>query len=51
MAVNPLRPNNDLNQSSHCNIKGVSDYHPSVTSMKPRVRKKLPLVCVVGSSR
>ena len=23
-AVNPLRPNNDLSQTSHCNIKGVS---------------------------
>ena len=22
--VNPLRPNNDLSQTSHCNIKGVS---------------------------
>ena len=22
--INPLRPNNDLNQTSHCNIKGVS---------------------------
>ena len=21
---NPLRPNNDLSQTSHCNIKGVS---------------------------
>ena len=24
MCVNPLRPNNDLTQTSHCNIKGVS---------------------------
>ena len=23
-AVNPLRPNNDLSQTSHCNIKGLS---------------------------
>ena len=23
-ALNPLRPNNDLSQTSHCNIKGVS---------------------------
>ena len=23
-AFNPLRPNNDLSQTSHCNIKGVS---------------------------
>ena len=22
--VNPLRPNNDLSQTSHCNIKGLS---------------------------
>ena len=22
--VNPLRPNNDVSQTSHCNIKGVS---------------------------
>ena len=22
--LNPLRPNNDLSQTSHCNIKGVS---------------------------
>ena len=22
--INPLRPNNDLSQTSHCNIKGVS---------------------------
>ena len=22
--INPLRPNSDLNQTSHCNIKGVS---------------------------
>ena len=22
--VNPSRPNNDLSQTSHCNIKGVS---------------------------
>ena len=22
--VNPLRPNNDLSQNSHCNIKGLS---------------------------
>ena len=22
--VNPLRPSNDLSQTSHCNIKGVS---------------------------
>ena len=24
MHVNPLRPNNDVSQTSHCNIKGVS---------------------------
>ena len=24
MSVNPLRPNNDVSQTSHCNIKGVS---------------------------
>ena len=23
-SVNPLRPNNDLSQTSHCNIKAVS---------------------------
>ena len=23
-SFNPLRPNNDLTQTSHCNIKGVS---------------------------
>ena len=23
-SVNPLRPNNDLSQTSHCNIKGLS---------------------------
>ena len=23
-SVNPLRPNNDVSQTSHCNIKGVS---------------------------
>ena len=23
-AINPLRPNNDVSQTSHCNIKGVS---------------------------
>ena len=22
--INPLRPNNDLSQTSHCNIKGLS---------------------------
>ena len=22
--INPLRPNNNLSQTSHCNIKGVS---------------------------
>ena len=22
--LNPLRPNNDLSQTSHCNIKGLS---------------------------
>ena len=22
-SINPLRPNNDLSQTSHCNIKGV----------------------------
>ena len=22
--INPLRPNNDLTQTSHCNIKGLS---------------------------
>ena len=22
--INPLRPNNDVSQTSHCNIKGVS---------------------------
>ena len=22
--INPLRPNNDASQTSHCNIKGVS---------------------------
>ena len=22
--VNPLRPNNDANQTSHCNIRGLS---------------------------
>ena len=25
-AFNPLRPNSDLNQTSHCNIKGLSVY-------------------------
>ena len=24
LSFNPLRPNNDLSQTSHCNIKGVS---------------------------
>ena len=24
MAFNPLRPNSDLSQTSHCNIKGLS---------------------------
>ena len=24
IAINPLRPNSDLSQTSHCNIKGVS---------------------------
>ena len=24
LELNPLRPNNDLSQTSHCNIKGVS---------------------------
>ena len=24
LLVNPLRPNNDVSQTSHCNIKGVS---------------------------
>ena len=23
-AINPVRPNNDVRQTSHCNIKGVS---------------------------
>ena len=23
-SINPLRPNNDVSQTSHCNIKGVS---------------------------
>ena len=23
-AINPLRPNSDLSQTSHCNIKGLS---------------------------
>ena len=23
-AINPLRPNNNVSQTSHCNIKGVS---------------------------
>ena len=24
LSFNPLRPNNDLSQTSHCNIKGLS---------------------------
>ena len=24
LSINPLRPNNDLSQTSHCNIKGLS---------------------------
>ena len=24
LGFNPLRPNNDLSQTSHCNIKGLS---------------------------
>ena len=24
LIINPLRPNNDLSQTSHCNIKGLS---------------------------
>ena len=32
-AINPLRPNSDLSQTSHCNIKGlsVSVTHPSIS--------------------
>ena len=24
LQINPLRPNNDVSQTSHCNIKGLS---------------------------